>query len=369
MKQGSYILSLLSAILISISPVNAQILHDSLAVRKIKAGVGLMYNLELDKASKIYSEVEKLYPGHPVNYLLKGIYSYWKNYPILSTSSARESFENDLRKCIDLSSEKPYSEKYEAESLLINVCARLLLLLFYNDNDLSMKVIPLATGSFKYIMRSFDFTSSFADFFYMTGIYNYYREAYPKMNPAYKPLASLFPPGDIVKGLSELVKAAELSIFLKAESYSLLTFIYTGFENDFIKALLYSRTLSQKYPANPYFKALHIKNLLIIKEYDQAEFLVKSAGKKSGNNYFDAQLHVFNGILQEKKYRNYELAQQYYEDCINAIAFAGDYGNEFTGYAYLGLSRISDLKGDKAGKKAYRKKGTDLIDFKKITFD
>lgn len=328
-----------------------------------------MYNLEFSKASGIYSEVEKLYPGHPVNYLLKGIYSYWKNYPMLSTSMARESFENDLKKCIDLSSEKQYSEKYEAESLLTNVCARGLLLLYYNENDLSMKVIPLATGTFKYIMRSFDFTSSFADFYYMTGIYNYYREAYPKMNPVYKPLASLFPPGDIVKGLTELVKAAELSIFLKAESYSLLTYIYTGFENDYIKALLYSRTLTEKYPANPYFKALHIKNMLLIKEYDKAENIVRSSAKKSGNAFFDTQLLIFNGILQEKKYRNYDLAQKYYEDGINAITFAGDYGNEYAAYAYLGLSRICDINGDKTGKKTYRKKGNDLIEFRKVTFD
>ncbi|HBE41657.1 MAG TPA: hypothetical protein DDW27_10725 [Bacteroidales bacterium] len=344
-------------------------LHDTVAVRRIKEGVDYMYNLEFDKAEKIFSAVEKLYPGHPVYYLLKGIYSYWEKYPMLPTSEARESFENDLRKCIELCSDESYSEKYEAESLLTNVCARGLLLLFYNDNDLIIKVIPLATGTYKYIRRSFDFVSSFADFYYMTGIYNYYREAYPRMNPIYKPIASLFPPGDIVRGLSELGKAAELSIFLKAESYALLSYIYTGFENDFIKAMLYSRILVDKYPANPYFKALHIKNLMIIKEYGQAENLIKSYRYKSGNKFLDAQILIFNGILQEKKYSNYSLAEKYYEDGINAITFAGDFGDEFTGYAYLGLSRICDIKGDKTGKKAYRKKGIDLLDFKKITFD
>jgi hypothetical protein len=39
-----------------------------------------MYNLDFDKALRIFSEVEKHYPGHPVNYLLKGIFSYWKHY-------------------------------------------------------------------------------------------------------------------------------------------------------------------------------------------------------------------------------------------------------------------------------------------------
>jgi len=347
----------------------SQILYDSLTVHKIRTGVDYMYDQEFSKASEIFSEVEKEYPGHPVNYLLKGIYAYWKNYPMLPATQARPDFENDLRKCIDLSSEEGYSGKYEAESLLTNVCARGLLLLFYSDNDLSMKVIPLATGTYKYVMRSFDFVSVFADFYYVTGMYNYYREAYPRLKPVYKPLASLFPPGDIARGLSELVKAAELSIFLKAESYSLLTYIYSGFENDFLKALLYSGTLLRKYPQNPYFKALHIKNLLIIGEFDQAENLIKSAGKRSGYAFFDAQLLIFNGILQEKKYKNYMLSEQLYEEGINAITFAGDFGNEYCGYAYLGLSRICDYKGDKVGKKTYRKKGEDLIDFKKITFD
>jgi hypothetical protein len=148
-KQGLFILSVFSGILINISTVSAQILYDSLSVKKIKTGVDYMYNLEFYKASEIFSEVEKLYPGHPVNYLLKGIYAYWKNYPMLPATQARPDFENDLRKCIDLSSEEVYSGKYEAESLLTNVCARGLLLLFYSDNDLSMKVIPLATGTYK----------------------------------------------------------------------------------------------------------------------------------------------------------------------------------------------------------------------------
>ncbi len=350
-------------------PLMAQMLHDTLTSRKIKTGIDYMYNMEFDKASGIFSEIEKHYPGHPVNYLLKGIFSYWKHYPMLPTSAAHEAFENNLRKCIDLCYEEPYSTNYESESLLANVCSRGLLLLYYNDNDMSMKVIPLATGTFRFIMRSFDHVSVFADFYFPTGIYNYYREAYPRMNPIYKPLASLFPPGDIVRGLSELGKAAELSIFLKAESYAILTYIYAGFENDFLKALLYSRTLTCKYPANPYYKALHIRNLLIIKDYNQAESIINAAGSNSGNVYLDAQLLVFKGIIQEKKYRNYIKAKDLYENGITTIAFAGDFGNEYCGYAYLGLSRICEYNGDIAGKKAFRKKGLNLIDFKKITFD
>ena len=369
-KRTGIFLSAISGILISIMPSSyAQMLHDSAAVRKITTGVDYLYNMEFARASSMFSEVEKLYPGHPVNYLLKGISLYWKDYPMVPTSEYWQAFENNLRTSIDLCSENQYSARYESESLLTNVCSRGLLLLCYNENNLSFKVITLATNTYRYIMKSFDHVTAFADFYYPTGLYNYYREAYPQMNPVYKPLASLFPPGDMKRGLTELSRAAELSIFLKAESYSVLSFIYARFENDFRTALLYSGMLTKKYPSNIYYKALHMRNLLVMKEYGLVEEMIKTTVNNKKNAYFDAQLMIIKGIIQEKKYKNFALARQLYEGGISAIAFTGDYGNEYCGYAYLGLSRICDHEGDKAGKKAFRKKGISLLHFKKITFD
>jgi hypothetical protein len=369
LRRTGITLSVILGILINTLPSHAQMLHDSATVRKIRTGVDYMYNMEFDKALPLFSDVEQLYPGHPVNHLLKGIFLYWKDYPMLPTSQSREAFENNLRTCMDLCSDSQYSAQYEAESLLANICSRGLLLLYYNENDLTFKVITLATSTFKYILRAFDHVSAFADFYYPTGLYNYYREAYPHINPVYNPLASLFPPGDMTKGLIELARAAELSIFLKAESYSILAYIYAGFENDFPKALLYSGILTKNYPLNPHYKAHHMRNLLVRKEYDLVENMISLTGNNTGNAYFDAQLLILNGIIQEKKYKNYQDARRLYENGISAIAFTGDYGNEYCGYAYLGLSRICEHEGDKAGKKAFRRKGNGLLDFKKITFD
>ena len=196
-------------IVIGTSGINAQILHDSLAVSMINEGISNIYNLEYEKADEIFSGIEQLYPGHPVNFLLKGIMRYYEDYPLLPTSPSHNLFEDDLHKCIELSAQKPYSENYEAESLLTNLCARGLLLTYYTNNDLSMNVIPLTAATYKYLKRSFDFVSVFADFYFFTGTYNYYWEAYPSVHPVYKPLASLFPAGDRIKGLYELVTSAQ----------------------------------------------------------------------------------------------------------------------------------------------------------------
>lgn len=356
-------------IVISTSYIHAQILYDSLAVSMIKTGISNMYNLEYSKAHDLFIGVEQLYPGHPVNYLLKGIMIYYEDYPLLPTSPSRHLFEDDLRKCIELSAQKPYSENYEPESLLTNLCARGLLLTYYTNNDLSMDVIPLTAGTYKYLKKSFDFVSVFADFYFFTGTYNYYWEAYPRIHPVYKPLASLFPPGDRIKGLNELVKAAQQSIFVKVESYSRLTSIYTGFENNYIMASLFSKALTDQYPVNPQFKTDHIRDLLLLNEFDQAENIILDSHGNNSNALFDAQILIFNGILQEKKYKNYTLAKQFYENGISAGSHFGGYCKEFCAYGYFGLSRISEYYGDKAGKKAYRRKGFDLTDFKEVRFD
>jgi len=78
---------------------------------------------------------------------------------------------------------------------------------------------------------------------------------------------------------------------------------------------------------------------------------------------------IFKGILQEKKYKDLERAKQFYEEGINTISLFGDYGNEFCAYAYFGLSRICEFNGDKACKKTYQRKGFEIVDFKKVTFD
>ncbi len=347
----------------------AQILSDSNAVKIVKEGIGYIYNNNYDRAEEIHSELEKIYPGHPVNFLFKGLITYWKHYPVNPSSPERRSFEEDLRKCIYLCEQKPYSDDHEAESCLANTSSRGLLLMFFADNDLNMSLITLGSGTYKYIRKAFDFTSYFADFFFFTGLYNYYRETYPEIYPVYKPLASMFPHGDKIKGLKEVVKSAELSIFLQAESYSILSWIYTGFENNYIQAYYYSSKLVEIYPANLQYRAMNIKNLLLLKEYDKAEDQIINYGKRTGNGYYDAQILILSGVLQEKKYRNYDLAEQCYEKGIEAISQYGAYGNEYCGYAWLGLSRICESKGDKTCRQAYRRKGNALLDFKKVNFE
>ncbi len=353
---------------LSTSSLHGQFLKDSTSINLIKEGIDNVYNFRFDKADKVSEELRKLYPGHPVVYLFRGMVTYWENYPLITTSATRSAFEEDMRKCIELC-DKNKSASAEVEILLINLCARGLLLLYYTDNYLSLDVFPLATSTYQYIRHSFDFTTYYSDFYFFTGVYNYYREAYPEAYPVYKPLAFLFPKGSKVKGLEELQIVSKNSIILKAEAFSFLSAIFLTFENNFQQATYYSKSLHMLYPDNPEYLGAYIKNLLLIKRYDEAEMEMLSSNTSQSNSFFRAQMSIFNGILQEKKYHDIKKAQQFYSKGVNDISLFGNYGNEYAAYAYFGLSRISEIYGDKDYKKMYRKLALQLADFKKVDFN
>ena len=364
----SFIIALI-LLFIGTTGTEAQILNDPASLKIIKKGISDIYNFRFPEARKELSIVHQQYPEHPVGYLLDGFLTYWENYPILTNSPAREVLEKDLRTCIDLCEKGNPAKNEEAENLLADLCARGLLLMFYSDNSLSLDIFPLATGTYPYIRKAFNFTSSYYDFYYFTGLFDYYREAFPEAYPVYEPLAMLFPRGDKAKGIRELQKAADSSIFLRAESLSVLSDIFISFENNFQSATLYSKTLYELYPGNCEYKDEYIKNLLLVKLYDEAEKLINAEDSTSTGLFFRAQMTILDGILTEKKYHDLIRARKLYTKGITELARFGMYSNEFSAYAYFGLSRISDAEGDRHYKRLYRRLANKMADFKKVNFD
>lgn len=344
---------------------SGQVLKDTTSFRMMQEGIDMIYNMQFNEARAIYKKVSARYPESPVLYVYKGLLTYWEYFPIIPSSPHKESFENEMLRAIELIEKKP-DHNSDPEFLLANIGARGLLLLFYADNDLTRDVISMASGTYQYVKEAFNHTNSYADFYFITGLYNYYREAYPEAHPVYKPLALLFPKGDKSKGLREIQIASKNAIVLKAEAHSFLTGIYISFENNFQQAYKYSKALSELYPRNTQYQAIYLKNLLLVKRYTEAENMLKNAPEKFGNSFYQAEFNILNGILQEKFHYNKKLAEYYYEKGIREIEPYGTFGSEFAAYAYYGLSRLTT---DKHQKRTYRKKAEDLSDFENVNFD
>jgi hypothetical protein len=341
--------TVLFLLLISVTG-RAQILRDTSTINLIKKGIGRIYNLEFKDAEAILTKLNVQYPGHPASYLYKGILIYYRNYPLLPANSESKNFEQQLQTGIQLcEAEEGWLD--DPERLLIDLCSRGLLLLYYSENDLNREVIPMVISTYKCVMKSFEFTSVYPDFCYFTGLYNYYREAYPESHPVYKPVAMFFRSGDRERGMKELQYSAENSIVLNAESYSILSWINIYFEKNYPKALDYSKTLHRRYPSNLLFRSEYLKTLLLLKKYDEAEKLM-SLPATGNNSYYTAQLAIFNGLIQEKKYQNIKEAERFYTRGINDLKKFNERGKEFREFGNKGLKRLEGLKdGRQPGKK------------------
>ncbi|HPT21132.1 MAG TPA: hypothetical protein PLR88_04225 [Bacteroidales bacterium] len=348
--------------------VDAQLLQDTAVLNLVKKDVDYIYNMQFEDARGVYSQIVHKYPGHPIIYLLRGIMTYWENYPMVHTNPVHVSFEEDMRECIKLS-EANDCAGHEAEYLLATLSAQGMLLSYYEDNDLVSEVTPLAISTYKHVRRAFDYVSDCADLYYFTGLFNYYREAYPRAYPVYRSLAFLFPRGDTETGLKEFRTAAVSSVVLQAESYSMLTWLYLSFENNYSESLYYTRTLYEKYRGNLFYLETYIRNLLLMKNYSEAEKLISDIPEADGNKFARAQLIILKGILEEKKYCDKNLAKEYYNEGIRELSLFSDYGNEYASYAYFGLSRIDEADGEKRTSRIYRKEAMKLSVFKKINFD
>ncbi|HEX2395060.1 MAG TPA: hypothetical protein VHI78_06910 [Bacteroidales bacterium] len=357
--------SILLLFILTAFNTSAQLLKDTVTLRMMCSGVDLIYNMQFDEARTIYKRIVAKYPEHPVLYVYKGLMMYWEHFPITPYSPEKESFEKEMLRAIEDIEKRPDHES-DPELLLGNISARGLLLLFYADNDLTRDVISMASSTYQYVKEAFNHTNSYADFYFITGLYNYYREAYPEAHPVYKPIAMLFPKGDKTKGLREIQIASKEAIVLKAEAYSFLSGIYISFENNFQQAYKFSKALHDLYPKNMQYLAMYVKNLLLVKRYSEAENLVKANMDKNPNRFFQAQLSILNGIVLEKLHHNNKQAEYYYEKGIRDIESYGTFGNEYAAYAYHGLSRLTS---DKHQKKTYRKKALDLSDFENVNFD
>ena len=79
-----------------ILPVNAQMLQDTAYAELAKKSVEHIYNHRFDDAGELISQISNSYPDHPVVFLLRGILTYWENYPLVQINPAYVSFEEEI---------------------------------------------------------------------------------------------------------------------------------------------------------------------------------------------------------------------------------------------------------------------------------
>jgi hypothetical protein len=342
-----------------------KILNNRELMALIRQGIDKTYNSEFDAAEKIYREVEKRVPSHPASPLLLGLNYYYKYYPLTPESPGAKPFETSVNEAIHRADVMLDKNSEDIEAQAMDMIARALLNMYYVDNGNSFKAIPLIMPIYKAVMKGFDLKEKFNEYYFTTGLYNYYREAYPEAHPVYKPVTSFLQHGNKALGIKQLQYAADSCAFLRNEALLFLKIIYLNYENNPEKAIIYSKRLYEKYPGNLTFLAGYAETLIFTKQYEKARaaiYLLLSRGSKDVAIIMKGL--ILKGVYEEKAKNDLATAEKNYLSGLKAAEELGPSVDAFRAYACLGLARVYKLKGDSDLASDYRKKGESYARYK-----
>jgi tetratricopeptide (TPR) repeat protein len=369
-----FIYSIFLVLLIgTITKLNAQnSLQQNTAVMNIlKQGANKMYNYDFDGADILFNQAEKLLPKHPAPVLLKGVNLYWRNLPLEEGNAQIPQMVKYLNAAIALAQSIQEDNENDPEAIFFELTARSLLMQHYSKNGQHMKALGEAKTLYSLVKDGFTLKEKYNEFYFTTGIYNYYREAYPEAKPVYKPFVWVFQSGNKALGLQQLVYSAKNTVITQTQAYAFLTHIYLTHENNISKAIGYAKDLITIYPNNRLFVCKYVETLLLSKQYDIAEPYLRKMHQEIAVEKFTPIINtVFLGMLEEKKYKNYNLASQHYLKSIENATKFGEVGKQYKAYAYLGLSRIAILQNQPQIARSYRKQAEAIAEYPYIfTFE
>nr|WP_295929968.1 ABC transporter substrate-binding protein [uncultured Dyadobacter sp.] len=342
----------------------AQLLNDPVSLKNIQSSLDKIYNYEFEEAVEIIGQVEKKYPNHPVSYILDSFILYWKYLPIKDNPAKSKEYIQKLDQCLEAISKRYGKNSLDPEAVFYTMVARGYMAMIYNYRGEMMNAAGEGKKAYNAFVEGFKLLNKNPEFYFTSGMYNYYVEVYPEEHPIVKPLLVFFKNGDKALGLKQIDTATKVGTITRAESCYYISHIYLKYEAKPEKAVFYMEKLVDLYPRNPIYLMKHIEAQLLAGKYDQAGDGIQLL-RKNNTGFYPAAWRTFQGILEEKSMKNDAAAQKEY---LLALRTPHDdqYTKEYHAFAYAGLARISARAGNKAKAKDYYKKCLGKAEYRSV---
>jgi len=314
-------------------------------LEKVKECLQNTYNFSFDEARQIQQQLELETPEHPAPYFLEALILYWENFPLIPEDRASSRFVDLMDHSVELAGTFLEDNSNYLEGVFFDLFGRAFKAMFWADNGRAAKLIPDLATMYRQTREGFELKDQFPEFYFSTGLYNYYIEAYPEAHPAYKPLVAFMQGGDKKLGLQQLNYAINHAIYLKVESILFMSLIQLKYEEDLNSAFLYAQKLYDSYPRNSYYQGHLITILLYLNRFSQVEEVL-TAMKDQHDDYSEMIRSMAHAYLEEKETGNLRKAELEYEKTIGYATGFGSITDAFTAIGYMGLSRIAASKGN-----------------------
>jgi len=345
--------------MLCILPIYSQqsYLHRPDILEKVELSLHNTYNFAFDEARAIQKELKESTPDHPAPFFLGALIVYWEHFPLLPDNPAAKSFIHLMDQCVLMAKDLIENEETYLEGIFFDLFGRAFKAMFWADNGKSGKVVSDLGTMYRRFKEGKELKDQFVEFYFSTGLYNYYIEAYPEAHPAYKALVSFMQKGDKKLGLEQLNHAINHAIYLKVEALLFMSLIQLKYEKDLSTAAIYARRLHHDYPDNTYYQG-HLLTILL----HQHRFLEvrKILGSTEGQKdpWSDMIRTLAESFMAEKQGDKDLLAGQGYQKLVKSADAFGPIADAYSAMAYMGLSRLHQQKGLDSEARRYARKAS-----------
>ena len=313
------------------------------------------YGCNFEEARQLQQELQKAIPRHPAPYFLNALIVYWENFPLLPDDPKVESFEDAMEQTIAHAEIIGSKDDGVMESVFFEMHARAFRGMYWADNGKATKLLADIDNMYRSTMKGIEYKEVFNEFYFSSGLYNYYIDAYVEKHPIYKPIASLFREGSREVGLKELQYAIDHTTYLKYESLLFMSLLQLNYELDYEKSLEYMSQLYNLFPKNIYY----LGQYLIILMHDQKFTLASAINdklKKSKDHFSQVIYHMTRGFIEENKGEDFRVAKKHYRQVIDYYDEFGPISGLYVSIAYAGLGRIAEVEGNEREARKLRRK-------------
>ncbi|QRR01958.1 ABC transporter substrate-binding protein [Dyadobacter sandarakinus] len=342
----------------------AQLLNDQASLKTIQNSLDKIYNYEFEEAETFIGQVEKKYPNHPVTHILDSFILFWKYMPIKDNPVKSKEYLQKLETCLNAVNQKYGKNSLDPEAVFYTMVARGYMAMIYNYKGEMLNAAGEGKKAYNAFIEGMKLINKNPEFYFTSGMYNYYVEVYPEEHPIVKPLLVFFKGGDKALGLKQVDTATRLGTITRAEACFYLAHLYLKYESRPEKAVPYTEKLVDLYPKNTIFRMKNIEGLLLAGKYDAASPDIAIL-KKVNTGFYPAAWRTFQGLLEEKGHKNDAAAQHEYLLAIKA-SYDDQYTKEYHAMAYAGLARIASRANNKAKAKEYYKKCLDKAEYRAL---
>lgn len=341
------------------------ILDSEEVQKKVEQCLYATYGFQFSEAKAIQTSLENEMPSHPAPFFLKALITYWEFFPILPEDPAAKEFESGMDRAIELAGNMMHKDPDSMEGLFFDLHARAFKAMFWADNGKPGKVLPDLNTMYYSMIQGFEYKDVFNEFYFSSGMYNYYIEAYTEKHPIYKPLALFFRRGDRQLGLKEIEYAIHNTTYIKYEARLFMSLIQLNYEKDIDEALEHAAKLYNYFPKNIYYLGQYLILLVHNRQYSVASALNEKLADEKDDFHRLIYL-LIEGFLCENHRSSPSQAKNQYKQVLREAEGFEAIADQYAAIASAGLARIAEMEGDILTARKQRKQSSRLSNYEFI---